>query len=318
MVLQQERQFNNGEDHQFSANATDGRRYNTGSNNNGFGRGKSKRFCTFCGKNGHTVDYCYSKHGFPDDVKYKSKGPGANCVDASSDYMEDDKVSSTKGKESYANAVDKSVFVDKGSSSNASKHFESMFSAEEFRRLKVLLQAPAGNGSNDRESHHEHQASTVTAFNAKGTFHDSSSISEISQEWVIDSGATDHICNSLSWFTVYRVISPISVRLPNGNTVLAKYVGEVNVTDSIILRDVLYIPQFAFNLLSVPKLTKDMNCKLFFTPTTCMLQDVNLRMIGLGRYSSGLYYLTSKHASGDSQLHTNNVNSCTILPDKAL
>src|ERR1044072_8639668 len=92
MVLQQEKQFGNGEDAQFSANATDGRRFNSGygRDNNGYGRGKSKRFCTFCGKTGHTVDYCYSKHGHPDDVKYKSKNTSANSVETP-EYMEDDK-----------------------------------------------------------------------------------------------------------------------------------------------------------------------------------------------------------------------------------
>ena len=35
--------------------------------------------------------------------------------------------------------------------------------------------------------------------------------------WIIDSGATDHICSSLSNFTSYHQINPISVKFPNGN-----------------------------------------------------------------------------------------------------
>src|ERR1044072_8000295 len=79
MILQRERQFGvNVDDAQLSANATDGRRFNSG-----YGRGKSKRLCTFCGKSGHTVDYCYSKHGHPDDVKYKNKS--VNSAEAGAD-----------------------------------------------------------------------------------------------------------------------------------------------------------------------------------------------------------------------------------------
>jgi len=35
--------------------------------------------------------------------------------------------------------------------------------------------------------------------------------------WIIDSGATDHICSSLIHFTSYHQINPIFVKLPNGN-----------------------------------------------------------------------------------------------------
>jgi len=33
--------------------------------------------------------------------------------------------------------------------------------------------------------------------------------------WIIDSGVTDHICLSLTYFTSYHQINPISVKLPN-------------------------------------------------------------------------------------------------------
>ena len=39
--------------------------------------------------------------------------------------------------------------------------------------------------------------------------------------WLIDSDATDHICSSLTYFTSYHRINPISVKLPNGNQVIA-------------------------------------------------------------------------------------------------
>jgi len=45
--------------------------------------------------------------------------------------------------------------------------------------------------------------------------------------WIIDSGDTYHICSSLSHFTSYHQINPISVKLPNGNQVFANYSGSV-------------------------------------------------------------------------------------------
>jgi len=41
--------------------------------------------------------------------------------------------------------------------------------------------------------------------------------------WILDSGATDHIYSSLTHFTSYHQINPISVKLPNGNQVIANY-----------------------------------------------------------------------------------------------
>nr|KYP54393.1 hypothetical protein KK1_000581 [Cajanus cajan] len=41
-----------------------------------FGRGNtsnSNKVCTFCGKENHTIDTCYFKHGFPPNFKFKNK-----------------------------------------------------------------------------------------------------------------------------------------------------------------------------------------------------------------------------------------------------
>jgi len=43
--------------------------------------------------------------------------------------------------------------------------------------------------------------------------------------WIIDSGATDHICSSLTYFASYQQIHPIFVKLSNGNKVIANYSG---------------------------------------------------------------------------------------------
>jgi len=40
---------------------------------------------------------------------------------------------------------------------------------------------------------------------------------------ILDSGAIDHICSSLTHFTSYHHINPIYVKLSNGNQVIAHY-----------------------------------------------------------------------------------------------
>jgi len=82
--------------------------------------------------------------------------------------------------------------------------------------------------------------------------------------WIIDSGATDHICSSLSHFTSYHQINHIFVKLPNGNQVFANYSGSVFINQDYVLDNVLYIPNFTFNLLSVAKLIENLSCVIVF------------------------------------------------------
>lgn len=71
----------------------------------------------------------------------------------------------------------------------------------------------------------------------------------------------------------------------------------MNIGSSIILVDqtltnVLYVPDFKFNLLSVAKLTRDLSCSVSFFPKFCVLQGLySGRVIGIGKEDSGLYLL---------------------------
>ena len=46
-------------------------------------------------------------------------------------------------------------------------------------------------------------------------------------EWIIDSGATDHMVHSVSYLTKITSVGHISVKLPNGKSVLVTHVGQV-------------------------------------------------------------------------------------------
>ena len=59
----------------------------------------------------------------------------------------------------------------------------------------------------------------------------------------------------------------------------------------IFLSSVLYIRDFPFNLLSISKLTKILNCVAIFLSTHCNFQDLKTgKIIGEGHEASGLYY----------------------------
>ena len=55
----------------------------------------------------------------------------------------------------------------------------------------------------------------------------------------------------------YKLATPINITLPEGQIVQVEEVGMVHAGSRIILKDVLYTPTFAYNLISVPQLTQD-------------------------------------------------------------
>ena len=45
--------------------------------------------------------------------------------------------------------------------------------------------------------------------------------------------------------------------------------GDVFLTSSLTLRNVLHVPKLSVNLLSIPQITKDLNCLVNFTQSKC-------------------------------------------------
>jgi len=87
--------------------------------------------------------------------------------------------------------------------------------------------------------------------------------------WILDTGATNHVTHDLSQFSSFYKIKPITIRLPNNSTIVDEFAGTKIFSDSLIIFNVLYIPEFSFNIISVQTLTKDSNCKLIFSCEQC-------------------------------------------------
>lgn len=113
--------------------------------------------------------------------------------------------------------------------------------------------------------------------------------------WIIDTGATDHIvCDNTLYTHVERKIVD-TVSLPNGRSAPVTHSGTVKIGENILLKGVLCVPSFEFNLISVQKLAKSMNCNMIFTPKTCFVQDpLTKTTIGVGEAKQGLYHLFSQ------------------------
>ncbi|XP_074298267.1 uncharacterized protein LOC141629108 [Silene latifolia] len=129
--------------------------------------------------------------------------------------------------------------------------------------------------------------------------------------WILDTGASDHMCSNKALFSDFRTLDkPYSIYLPNGSVVFIDTVGSVPIISDLCLCDVLYVPCFKFNLLSISKLTKQLNSVVSFTPSLCYLQDYSKRHLVLGRNYNDLYLLTNDtHVVPDVTVNKINSNS---------
>ena len=68
--------------------------------------------------------------------------------------------------------------------------------------------------------------------------------------WIVDTGASDHMSPHLDLFVSKQFLSrPIKVSLPDGSMKEVKIVGSIVLHPNIILREVLYVPEFKYSLL---------------------------------------------------------------------
>ena len=124
--------------------------------------------------------------------------------------------------------------------------------------------------------------------------------------WIIDIGASNHMVHNfglMSQSANLDVQGGMRVNLPTGDQVSISHIGESLVLKDKVVKDVLFVPEFKYNLLSVSQLTKLLKCAVVFFPDFCIFPDLfNGRVLGIGKENEGLYILkkdvTTKLSNG--------------------
>ena len=98
--------------------------------------------------------------------------------------------------------------------------------------------------------------------------------------------------HSISCFTTITATLNTFVNLPNGEVASVPHIGIVKISEHLTLHNVLCVPSFSFNLISVSQLAKSSVCCLIFFGNLCFIQDLaHWSTLGLGRECNGLYLL---------------------------
>ena len=103
--------------------------------------------------------------------------------------------------------------------------------------------------------------------------------------WILDFGASDHLSGNKNIFLSLTITSPLPmITLANGSQTMAKGISSKCPLPSVPLTYVLYVPDCPFNMISISKLTRDLNCLITFSNNSVTLQDQSTgRTIGIER-----------------------------------
>ena len=188
---------------------------------------RDRPFCTHCKYQGHTIEKCYKLHGYPPGYKSKAKINHSAAAVNTSDINENQ------------NGTLNDVFQ-----SFTPVQCQHLMSALSNHMISVNPNEETATGKHFSLSVHNGDHSHV---------------------WIIDSGATQHICHDIDMFFNKRKVNNHTVTLPNKMVLPVHIVGDVKIDHLFTLQGVLYVPKFDLNLISVGSLTKAQKLMIQFT-----------------------------------------------------
>jgi len=117
-------------------------------------------------------------------------------------------------------------------------------------------------------------------------------------DWIIDSGATAHICNDRNMFTSFETVESFDIRIGDQSGVRVSGKGKIDIMLLVsgkpvkcMLSDVLYAPTMGFNMLSVRRMSRA-GQRTVFQEHDCYVEKDN-KVLAEGVVRNGLYYLST-------------------------
>ncbi|KAL0401838.1 UNVERIFIED_CONTAM: Retrovirus-related Pol polyprotein from transposon RE1 [Sesamum latifolium] len=219
---------------------------------------------------GHLKDSCFQLHGVPDWYK--------NLSDKKKKAVGNNNFAGTVGDRGVGTVINPGV-----SGNNKADVTDLVTELVRMVQNRTMPSDPISNFANYVQSDAEFAGNT------------SSSSANVFSDWIIDTGATNHICAHLSLFHSYsKPTHPRFIHLPDGSKKEVIYTGVVKLSDKLILNFVSYIPDFSVNLLSVSQLCRNTTYIFSFTQSSWILQDqVTKEIMAVGSLHRKLYVLKS-------------------------
>ena len=129
-------------------------------------------------------------------------------------------------------------------------------------------------------------------------------ISVPSNEWLVDSGATSHMCNNINLFMNLTKSQAKTVTTADGNKIKVHGEGDVfiklyGIDKKVKLINCLFVPDLRHNLLSIAKVVEKRINVIFKNDSVCDYRDDNL--IFSARKENGVFKIENHH---EDQINT--------------
>ena len=127
--------------------------------------------------------------------------------------------------------------------------------------------------------------------------------------------ATHYVYCALSSFNLLYSVSNSFVALPNGIPVPMSRIGNVPLNAHVVLDNVLFVPRFQFNLVSISALTRSHHYYVIFHNDSDVIQDHTQAKMITTQYGN-LYVLERTNTSPTtSVMLQSSINSSFLLPN---
>ncbi|CAN1763561.1 hypothetical protein LINPERHAP1_LOCUS8879, partial [Linum perenne] len=202
--------------------------------------------CSYCGFVGHTVEVCYKKNGYPPGYQHRPRAPSrANVVANSPMDVVVPEISEQVSATVQVSQADWATFQQQyqrmaaafqPSQSSVGHHIAAAIYTQRFEASDQpsthVQRSPAHQVvvvSNDEIPRSKSVAQSL--FNPTGASTGMPS-PNVRFNWVLDTGASDHIVCDFRLLKSYRKVSNTAVHLPNGDSAAVSYIGQVIFSES--------------------------------------------------------------------------------------
>ncbi|GKA67020.1 hypothetical protein Tco_0766828 [Tanacetum coccineum] len=267
-------------------------------------------FCGYCKKEGHSKEECFKLLGYPVGHPLHKK------------YLPPSQRTQPNNRSRTVNMVTGDISSSEDQISSQSSPLETSSSSapnealvyarmhQLHNQLNQVLMMMQGNQSDTPGTSMPHVAGILSfdpkasvplkllgihSFKTRASVHSfiASHLSHSYLIWIVDSGATDHSCISLTHMhNIINLKTPILISLPNGQTVKVNITRSVHLTNTLTLHNVMYILSFIYNLISISQLLYNSKtiASVTFTHDKFIFQDHDDKATH-GTLHGGLYLL---------------------------
>ncbi|EOY05469.1 Uncharacterized protein TCM_020463 [Theobroma cacao] len=263
---------------------------------------KKEVICSHCNKKGHPKEKRYKLIGFLEDFKFNKgknaykKSKSVNCVAIvkNKQFAQEDEIAGN-------NTMFHMSLIKQQVSKLMNLLNENGISFDEGKDGSTFASAfvPASN-QQSKHSLVNYVFSGIifghVCFNIKNNlpfkYQNMTSLMIKHNSWIIDTRAIYHISYTLDNFVSTKPMINCFVELPNKVKALVSHTRNVKLTPFLTLTNVLCIPSFRFNLISISQLTNSKKNCIWFTDELCVIQDlVSWKVIRVAKVISSLYFM---------------------------